>query len=146
MKINKNAAAVLSLAALSVAPAWGADKARTNAGDDWAKHVQQAAEPASPTMANKTSGTRLGPHAALFGSVVPAGTASRTIMLRPGMKTVNVASGEAVAFADGDRSVAWQFGEFVHGSTVDLGDLFPSMPSARGVRVNIDRSQIFTGG
>ncbi|WP_422649369.1 CzcE family metal-binding protein [Cupriavidus sp. H18C1] len=62
------------------------------------------------------------------------------------MKSVNVASGEAVAFADGDQSVAWQFGEFVHGSTVDLGDLFPSMPSARGVRVNIDRSQIFTGG
>jgi len=146
MKINKNVAAVLSLAALSVAPAWGTDKARTNAGDDWAKHVQQAPDLASPTKANTTSGARLGPHAALFGSVVPAGTASRTITLWHGMKTVNVASGEAVAFADGDQSVAWQFGEFVHGSTVDLGDLFPSMPSARGVRVNIDRSQIFTGG
>ncbi|WP_422649370.1 hypothetical protein OJJOAM_001465 [Cupriavidus sp. H18C1] len=71
MKINKNAAVVLSLAALSVAPAWGADKARTNAGDDWAKHVQQAAEPASSTMANTTSGTRLGPHAALFWQRCP---------------------------------------------------------------------------
>ncbi|WP_454733280.1 MULTISPECIES: CzcE family metal-binding protein [Cupriavidus] len=162
MNTKKTAFTALALSALSVllgSPAWSADQTRTNAGDNWAQHVQrQAAEQAGTpapravpgaapsAMAEAGAATPLGPQAALFGSLAPANTTSRAVTLGPGLKSVNVASGDTVTFRSGAQEATWTFAEFVHGSSVDLGVLFPALPNARGVRVYIERSKLYTGG
>ena len=147
MKTNKSVAAALVLSALSISSAWSTDKTRTNAGDDVAQHVQrQAADPAAAPATGQVSATRVGSQAAIFGSQVPAGTASRTVTVTPGMKYVNVASGDTVTFRSGEQEATWKFAESIRGTTVDLGILLPGMPNAQGVRVYIERSRLFTGG
>ncbi|CAG9166402.1 CzcE family metal-binding protein [Cupriavidus pinatubonensis] len=166
MNTKKTAFTALALSALSVllgSPAWSADQTRTNAGDNWAQHVQrQAAEQAGTpapravpgaapsaaprAMAEAGAVIPLGPRAALFGSLAPANTTSRAVTLAPGLKSVNVASGDTVTFRSGAQEATWTFAEFVHGTSVDLGVLFPALPNARGVRVYIERSKLYTGG
>ena len=144
MKAMKTILAALAVSLSGIPVAWSADKAKTNAGDNWAQHVQQQsqaqAQPMAPSMApaNRT--------AALYGSPAEVSTAARTILLSPGMKYVNVASGETVAFQSGSQTTAWTFAEIVHGSSTDLGTILPGMSNAQGVRVYIDRSRLFTGG
>lgn len=145
MKANKSVAAALILSALSISAAWSTDKSKTNIGDDVAQHVQrQAVEPAADQAAGQA--TRVGSQAAIFGSQVPAGTASRTVALPPGMKYINVASGDTVTFRSGGQEATWRFAESIRGTTVDLGVLLPGMPNAQGVRVYVERSHLFTGG
>ncbi|WP_454740811.1 CzcE family metal-binding protein [Cupriavidus ulmosensis] len=72
-------------------------------------------------MAEAGAATPLGPQAALFGSLAPANTTSRAVTLGPGLKSVNVASGDTVTFRSGAQEATWTFAEFVHGSSVDLG-------------------------
>ncbi len=104
MKTNKPVAVALVLSALSISTAWSTDKSKTNAGDDVAQHVQrQAAEPVAAPAAAQVSATRVGSQAAIFGSQVAAGTASRTVAVTPGMKCVNVASGDTVTFRVASR-------------------------------------------
>lgn len=147
MKTNKSVAAALVLSALSISSAWSTDKVKTNAGDDVAQHVQrQTGEPAAVPLAGQVGATRIGSQAAIFGSQVPAGTSSRTVAVTPGMKYVNVASGDTVTFRIGEQEATWNFTESIRGTTVDLGILLPGMPNAQGVRVYIARSQLFTGG
>lgn len=158
MNTKKTAFAALALSALSVllsSPAWSSDQTRTNAGDNWAQHVQrQSAEQAGTpapravpgAMAEAGAATPLGPQAALFGSLAPTNTASRAVMLAPGLKSVNVASGDTVTFRSGAQEATWTFAEFVHGTSVDLGVLFPALPNAQGVGVYIERSKLYTGG
>lgn len=157
MKTKKTAftaLALLTLSVLSVSPAWSEDKTRTNAGDDWAQHVQrqtaeQAGTPAPSAvpgaMAGSMSATPLGPQAVLFGNSAPARTAPRAITLTPGLKYVNVASGDTVTFKSGAQETTWTFAEFTYGKFVDLGVLFPALPNAQGVRVYIERSRLYTG-
>ncbi|WP_444633929.1 CzcE family metal-binding protein [Cupriavidus oxalaticus] len=85
-------------------------------------------------------------HAALFGSPAPQSYATRTVAVVPGMRYVNVDSGETVAFRSGGKLAAWTFTESISGTSVDLGMLMPDMPGATGVRVYIERSKLFTGG
>lgn len=154
MKTATTALTALSLfALLATSSAWAVDQARTNAGDNWAEHVRLQAAADMPArsatpgaMPSSSAGTTLGPHAKLFGSLAAVHTASRTIALTPGLRYINVASGETVAFKSGTEEIAWTFAEFVHGSTVDLGVLFPAFPNAKGVRAYIERSEVFTGG
>ncbi|AMR78390.1 hypothetical protein A2G96_11960 [Cupriavidus nantongensis] len=158
MNTKKTALTALALAAVSVlssSPAWSADQTRTNAGDNWAEHVRrQAADQTSSSasltvpsaMATAQAATPLGPQATLFGSLAPANTAARAVTLAPGLKSVNVASGDTVTFRSGAQEATWTFAEFVQGKSVDLGVLFPAMPNAQGVRVYIERSKLFTGG
>jgi len=103
MNTKKTAFTALALSALSVqsiSPAWSSDQTRTNAGDNWAQHVQrQAAEKAGTpapravpgampsAMAGEGAATPLGPKAALFGSLAPANTASRAVALALGLKS-----------------------------------------------------------
>ncbi|WP_434032992.1 CzcE family metal-binding protein [Cupriavidus sp. a3] len=147
MKINKSVAAALALSALSISSAWSTDKSKTNAGDDVAQHAQrQAAEPSTTPAAGQVSATRVASQAAIFGSPAPAGTATRTVAVIPGMNFVNVASGDSVTFRSEGQEATWKFAESIRGATVDLGVLLPDMPNARGVRVYIERSHLFTGG
>ncbi|MDF3834150.1 CzcE family metal-binding protein [Cupriavidus basilensis] len=161
MNTRKTVSTATALSALSIllsSPAWSTDQTRTNAGDNWADHVRrQAAESAgtpaprtvpgaAPTMTAAQSVTTLGPQAALFGSLAPANTAARAVTLAPGLKYVNVASGDTVTFRSGAQEATWTFAEFIHGKSVDLGVLFPAMPNAQGVRVYIERSKLYTAG
>lgn len=84
--------------------------------------------------------------AALFGSPAPIGTTTRTITLTPGMKYVNVASGESVAFQAGEKTVAWTFKEAIGGASVDMKTIFPDVAEAKGIRAYIAPSQIYMGG
>lgn len=158
MKTKKPALIALALSGVtvvSVSPAWSMDQSKTNAGDDWAQHVQrQAGEPAgvpaqhagtAATVATMST-TPLGPQAALFGSPAPANRAARAVTLGPGLQYVNVASGDTVTFKSGAQEATWTFAEFVQGKSIDLGVLFPALPHAQGVRVYIERSKLYTGG
>ena len=51
-----------------------------------------------------------------------------------------------MTFKSGAQETTWTFAEFIHGGSADLGILFPAMPNAKGVRIDIDRSKLFTGG
>ncbi|BDB30578.1 CzcE family metal-binding protein (plasmid) [Cupriavidus sp. P-10] len=84
--------------------------------------------------------------AALLGSPAAVSTASRTITLAPGMKYVNVDSGETVAFRAGSRTLAWTFLESIHGTSSQLSVILPDVPEASGVKVYIERSKFLTGG
>lgn len=140
MKASKAVVAMLTLSALSLSPAWSADRTKTNAGDDWAQHVQRQSVETPPMSGPANSA------ATLFGSVAPATMASRSITLTPGMRYVNVDSGETVQFQSGGQATAWTFAEFIHGTSVDLGVILPDMPNAKGVQVYIDRSSLYSGG
>uniref|UniRef100_UPI003F49444E CzcE family metal-binding protein n=1 Tax=Cupriavidus taiwanensis TaxID=164546 RepID=UPI003F49444E len=145
MKTKSSLAVALVLSAVSISSAWSTDKAKTNAGDDMAQHVQpQTAEPVAAAVGPVTA-TRADSQAAIFGGMVPASTASRTVALAPGMKYVNVASGETVTFKSGGQEATWKFAESIRGTSVDLGVMLPGMPNAQGVRVHIERSRLFTG-
>ena len=147
MKTNKSLSAALVLSALSISSAWSTDKSKTNAGDDVAQHVQrQAADPAATPAPGQPVTARAGSQAAIFGGQVPAGAGSRIVAVTPGMKYVNVASGDTVTFQSAGQQATWQFAESIRGTTVDLGVLLPDMPNTQGVRVYIDRSALFTGG
>ncbi|QOT80323.1 CzcE family metal-binding protein [Cupriavidus basilensis] len=120
MNKKQTLAAALALSLLGIASAWSAT---------------------APTPATKASRV-----AALFGSPADVSTTTRTVTLVPGMNYVNVASGETVAFRAGDKTVGWTFLEAIGGTSVDMRTIFPDVAQARGIRVYIAPSQLFTGG
>jgi len=75
--------------------------------------------------------------AAILGSPAPVSTASRTITLAPGMKCVNVNSGETLAFKAGSRTVAWTFLQSSHGTSSQMRTIFPDVPEASGIKVYV---------
>lgn len=85
-------------------------------------------------------------HASLYGDPAGQFQASRIVDVKPGMQYVNVNSGETVAFRAGEKIVAWTFAQMVRDKSVDLGLLMPDLPAGAGVRVYIERSDLFTGG
>ncbi|AJG21967.1 hypothetical protein RR42_s0371 [Cupriavidus basilensis] len=101
---------------------------------------------ASPSAWSATPATKAARVAALFGSPADVSTTTRTVTLVPGMNYVNAASGESVAFRAGDKTVGWTFLEAIGGTSVDMRTIFPAMAQARGIRVYIAPSQLFTGG
>lgn len=97
--------------------------------------------PTPATPANKAARV-----AALFGSPAEVSTTTRTVTLAPGMNYVSVASGESVAFRAGDKTVGWTFLEAIGGTSVEMRTIFPDVAQARGIRVYIAPSQLFSGG
>lgn len=81
----------------------------------------------------------------LYGSPANPERVQRVIALSPGIKYVNVKSGEVVAFRAGNKQIAWAFSERLYGGIVDLGLLLKDMPEASGVRVYIERSELYKG-
>ena len=136
--MNRNRLVPLMLAVLFAgsSAAWASDKFRGDGGDNWIEHVRQSPS-APPSNMNKT--------ALLFGSPAPASMAARTVVVKPGMKYINVDSGETIAFSTGTGTQAWTFIEAMQSTSVDLGVLLPDAPEAKGVRVIIARSTWFTG-
>ncbi|MGX6571238.1 CzcE family metal-binding protein [Cupriavidus necator] len=82
----------------------------------------------------------------LYGTVAAVETATRSITLRPGMRYVNVTSGETVAFRGANRTVAWSFMTTNSGrSAVELGFLLPDLPEAKGITAVIAPNPLFRG-
>nr|WP_235185022.1 CzcE family metal-binding protein [Cupriavidus sp. SK-3] len=80
----------------------------------------------------------MAPAPAHFGHPAAVETASRTISLTPRPKYVRVHSGETVAFRAGSKTVAWTFWvDHVQGTSVDMSQIFPDLPEAKGVPVFI---------
>lgn len=98
---------------------------------------------ATPSTSATVAASR---HAALFGSPALQAHATRTITLGPDTRYINVKSGETVAFRSGGTMSAWTFTETISGKNADLALLMPELPDAKGIRVYIDRSDLFTGG
>lgn len=85
-------------------------------------------------------------YAALFGDPTDPSRAARIVDVKPGLRYVNVDSGETVAFRAGEKMSAWTFAQMIKNTSVDLGLLMPDLPGSAGVRVYINRSDLFTGG
>ncbi len=85
-------------------------------------------------------------HAALFGDQADPSGVTRIVDVKSGLRYVNVDSGETVAFRAGEQVSAWTFAQMIKDTSVDLGLLLPDLPGSAGVRVYIDRSDLFTGG
>ncbi|SPD68842.1 conserved exported protein of unknown function (plasmid) [Cupriavidus taiwanensis] len=83
---------------------------------------------------------------ALFGSAAQRNPSTRTVVLTAETRSVLVDSGETVSFRAGDRTESWTFLEAIGGDSVDLSLLFPNLEYAKGVRVFIQPSKLFTGG
>jgi hypothetical protein len=60
-----------------------------------------------------------------FGDAAPVSSATRTIVITPSTKYVNVTAGETVNFIVGDKSFAWTFDGTSH-SAFDLGRVAPA--------------------
>ncbi|WP_367395246.1 CzcE family metal-binding protein [Cupriavidus sp. Agwp_2] len=84
--------------------------------------------------------------AAFFGNVAAVETATRSITLRPGMRYVNVTSGETVAFRGGSKTVGWAFmGTSAGRSSVELSVLLPDLPEAKGITAIIAPNPLYKG-
>ena len=82
--------------------------------------------------------TSVAPTPANFGRPAAVTSASRSIELTPATKYVQVHPGETVAFHAGDKKLGWTFvGSPSQGSIVDMSQLFPDLPEARGIAVYI---------
>lgn len=108
----------------------------------YAKEVGGAKSGVSASAGQATSKR----HASLFGDPTEPSRVTRVVDVKPGLRYVNVDSGETVAFRAGDKISAWTFAQMIRDTSVDLGLLMPDLPGSIGVRVYIDRSDLFTGG
>lgn len=59
-----------------------------------------------------------------FGNQAPEATATRTIVIKPDTKYVNVNAKETVKFQIGERSYTWKFGD--NFPSFELGRAFPA--------------------
>ncbi|WP_454035919.1 CzcE family metal-binding protein [Cupriavidus metallidurans] len=91
------------------------------------------------------SAIKPGPQASLFGSEAPAGSTSRVVDVAPGLKYVNVDSGETVTFKSGASEITFAFGQLARTKAIALNELFPELPNSQGVWVYIERSELYTG-
>lgn len=99
--------------------------------------------PGVSASAGKATSKRYAP---LFGERTDPSRVTRIVDVKSGLRYVNVDSGEVVAFRSGEKISAWSFAQMVKDTSVDLGLLMPDLPGSAGVRVYIDRSDLFTGG
>ncbi|MFC3107628.1 CzcE family metal-binding protein [Undibacterium arcticum] len=66
------------------------------------------------------------PRLDLLGDPAPVSAATRTIVIAPNAKYVNVTGGETVKFVVGDKSFAWYFDGPEDVSSFDLNRIAPS--------------------
>lgn len=71
-------------------------------------------------------GAALGaPPTSLLGEPAPASAATRTIVIKPDTRSVNVTSGDVVTFVAGERQFTWNFDSAVGIATIDLNQIAP---------------------
>lgn len=62
-----------------------------------------------PLLASCASRGSLSSHTALLGDPAPLAAATRTVVISPDTKWVNVVGGDTVRFVVGDKAFAWNF-------------------------------------
>ncbi|WP_061959618.1 CzcE family metal-binding protein [Cupriavidus pauculus] len=91
--------------------------------------------------------TSVAPAHANFGRPAAVTSASRTIELGPATKYVQVYSGETVAFHAADKMLGWTFGGNVgQGTIIDMREIFPDLPEAKGIAIYIFPRRMKTHG
>lgn len=145
------ASLILGVVTLLATPAaWSADKIESTSADGWSQQaqIQAAAHHGHGSGAGHSSlsAVRLGPQASLFGSEAPAGSTARVVEVAPGLKYVNIDSGETVTFKSGAREITFAFGQLGSNKAVAINELFPELPGGQGVWLYIEQSELYAGG
>ena len=78
------------------------------------------------------------PPLALLGDAAPAAMSSRTIVIQPDTKYVNVTGGDTVKFSAGDKSFAWSFDVPRTVTSFDLNQVAPQGVLDHPVRVYVE--------
>nr|CAC07985.1 CopH protein [Cupriavidus metallidurans CH34] len=135
---------------LATSVAWSADKLESTNPAGWSQQaqIQVAAQHDHGARAglSSLSAIKPGPEASLFGSEAPAGSTSRVVDVAPGLKYVNVDSGETVTFKSGASEITFAFAQLDRNKAVALNVLFPELPGGQGVWVYIEQSRLYIGG
>ncbi|PUA16936.1 CzcE family metal-binding protein [Glaciimonas sp. PCH181] len=66
------------------------------------------------------------PRIDLLGDAMPASAATRTIVITPSTKFVNVTGGERVRFVAGDKTFGWNFDGALQVTSFDLNRIVPA--------------------
>lgn len=145
------ASLMLGVAALLAASAaWSADKLESTSAAGWSQQAQMQAaahhDHGAGAGLSSLSAIKPGPQASLFGSEAPAGSTSRVVDVAPGLKYVNVDSGETVTFKSGASEITFAFAQLDRNKAVALNVLFPELPGGQGVWVYIEQSELYIGG
>jgi hypothetical protein len=72
-----------------------------------------------------------------YGSAVADNAATRTIVVTPQTRSVNVTNGETVKLVVGDKSVNWFVSTYPNVNSFDLAKIAPEASGADGVRVYV---------
>ena len=86
------------------------------------------------------------PRLDLFGDPAPVSAASRTIVIAPGTKYVNVTGGETVKFVMGDKAFAWTFNGSPYAGPFDLNQAAPTGVLDHKVMAYVAPNPLYFGG
>lgn len=81
-----------------------------------------------------------------LGNAAPPAEATRTIVITPDTRWVNVTGGETVTFIVGDKSFAWTFNVASNVFTFDLNRIAPPGVLDRPVKVYVAPDPRYIGG
>lgn len=86
------------------------------------------------------------PRIDLLGDAAPAAAATRTIVIRPDTKYVNVTGGDIVKFVVGDKAFAWAFNVGANISSFDLKRVAPPGVLDKSVMAYVAPDPRYIGG
>ncbi len=86
------------------------------------------------------------PSRELLGDPAPVSAATRTIVITPNTKYVNVTGGETVKFVVGDKSFAWNFDASQYFAPVDLRRIAPPNTLDHPVTAYLEPNPLYRGG
>ncbi|MGN5480174.1 CzcE family metal-binding protein (plasmid) [Cupriavidus basilensis] len=136
-------------ALLAASAAWSADKLESTSAAGWSQQAQMQAaahhDHGAGAGLSSLSAIKPGPQASLFGSEAPAGSTSRVVDVAPGLKYVNVDSGETVTFKSGASEITFAFGQLARTKAIALNVLFRNCLTARVSGCTSSGAELYTG-
>lgn len=78
-----------------------------------------------------------------YGSAAPAPAATRTIVVSPATKSVNVNKGDVVTFEVNGKSFTWQFDTLRDNDRFELSAIAPAGVGAHGVSVYVAPNPLY---
>ncbi|CDG83814.1 CzcE family metal-binding protein [Janthinobacterium agaricidamnosum] len=78
-----------------------------------------------------------------FGSTAPAVAATRTVLISPATKAVNVDNGDVVTFEVDGKTFTWQFGTLRDSERFELSAIAPEGVHTHGVRIYVAQNPLY---
>jgi hypothetical protein len=100
----------------------------------------------SAVIAAACAGLHGTPATDLLGDPAPVAAATRTIVLTPATRHVNVTGGQIVKFVNGEKSFAWNFDGAEDVSAFDLARVAPAGTLDHQVMAYIAPNPMYMGG